>query len=111
MALTVPFTSQDTTGQAPPAVDNSNSLAASATEASSVSHQQADKLFKMASNIMDGSTQMALRDRSQIAQAQGATSSTPTMPGIEMPIFNPERPHPPALQSEIGGGYTNHGLR
>jgi hypothetical protein len=116
MAITVPFTSQDTSGQMPPSaaapVDNSGSLAASATDAaSSVSHQQADKLFQMATSIRDASTNMALRDRSQIAQAQGATSSTPTMPGIEMPIFNPERPSPPALQSEIGGGYTNHGLR
>lgn len=113
MALpTLPFTSQDSTGQMPPAVANDGSLATSATEAAtSVSHQQADKLFQMSHSIMDASTQMAMRDRGQIQQAQGATSSTPTMPGIEMPIFNPERPSPQALQSEIGGGYTNHGLR
>lgn len=115
MAITVPFSSTDISGQAPPAaapVSNSGDLATSATEAaSSVSHQQADSLYKMAHGIMDASTQMAMRDRSQIQQAQGATSSTPTMPGIEMPIFSPERPSPPALQSEIGGGYTNHGLR
>lgn len=110
MALPVlPFTPQDSSGQMPPSADNSSSLATSATEASTVSHQQADKLFQMATAIRDASTNMALRDRS--AAQQGTTSSTPTMPGIEMPIFNPERQKPLPFQSEMGGGYTNHGLR